>query len=154
MALPFQYPLVGFHFLVTFELFPQAPVDVRFQEVSGLSMTMATDSIAEGGENRFVHKLPARASFSDITLKRGLFEKSALYTWCKNAIEHYEFKPLNLLIVLLNDQHLPVYSWRVVNAIPTKWELSPFSAEKSEVVIETMVLTYNYFSPIGFQDIP
>jgi phage tail-like protein len=149
MALPFQYPLVGFHFLVTFEIFPQTPVDVRFQEVSGLSMSMGTDTVNEGGENRFVHKLPTRATFSDITLKRGLFEISALYDWCRNAIENHEFKPLNLVILLLNDLHIPIYSWRVFNAIPVKWELSPFNAEKGEVVIETMTITYNYFSPVG-----
>lgn len=149
MALPYQYPLVGFHFLVTFEMFPQSPVDVRFQEVSGISMSMGYDSVTEGGENRFIHKLPTRASFSDIILKRGLFEKTALYTWCKNAIENHDFKPMNLVIVLLNELHTPVYSWRVFNAVPVKWEISPFSAEKGEVVIESITITYNYFSPVG-----
>ena len=45
-----SYPSTGFHFLVVFELFPQTPVDVRFQEVSGLSVTMNTETITEGGE--------------------------------------------------------------------------------------------------------
>jgi phage tail-like protein len=146
MALPFEYPFAGFHFLVTFELFPQSPVDMRFQEVSGISMSMGTETVNEGGENRFVHKLPTRSSFNDITLKRGLFEHSELHRWCRDAIENYQFRPLNLVISLLNQLHIPVYTWRVHNAIPVKWELSPFSAEKSEVVVETMVLSYNYFS--------
>ncbi len=34
------YPQVGFHFLVLFELFPQLPYDLRFQEVSGLTVNM------------------------------------------------------------------------------------------------------------------
>ncbi|NTS41823.1 phage tail protein [Flavisolibacter sp. BT320] len=145
----FQYPLTGFHFLVSFELFPQTPYDVRFQEVSGLSMSMNVDTVSEGGENRFQHKLPTKASFSDITLKRGLFLHTELYRWCKDAIENFDFKPLNLAISLLDEVHAPVYVWRVFNAIPIKWELSSFGAEKSEVVIETMVLSYSYFSPLG-----
>ena len=143
-----QYPLVGFHFLVAFELFPQTPFDLCFQEVSGLSMSMGTESIGEGGENRFQHKLPTKASFSDITLKRGLFIYTELYRWCKDAIENFDFRPLNLLINLLDENHLPVYSWRVFNAIPVKWELSSFSADKSEVVVESLTISYSYFSPL------
>jgi len=142
------YPLVGFHFLVAFELFPQTPFDVRFQEVSGLSMSMGTEALSEGGENRFQHKLPTRASFSDITLKRGLFIYTELYRWCKDAIENFDFRPLNLVINLLDENHLPVYTWRVFNAIPVKWELSSFSGEKSEVVIESLTISYSYFSPL------
>jgi len=147
-TLDLNRPITGFHFLVTFELFPQTPFDVRFQDVSGLSMSMATETISEGGENRFQHKLPTRASFSDITLKRGLFVHTELYKWCKKAIEDFEFQPLNLVISLLDENHIPVHVWRVFNAIPTKWELSSFNAEKNEVVIETMVITYNYFTPM------
>ena len=147
--MPFEYPLTGFHFLVAFELFPQSPVDVRFQEVSGLSVTMNTESLNEGGENRFSHKLPVRSSYSDITLKRGLFEYSELYRWVVNAVENFEFKPLNLTISLLNEVHAPVYIWRVFNAIPTKWELSSFNANNSEVVVETLVLSCAYFTPLN-----
>ena len=147
--MPFEYPLTGFHFVVTFELFPQSPVDVRFQEVAGLSVSMGTESINEGGENRFSHKLPTRANFSDITLKRGLFEYSELYRWVKNAMKNFEFRPLNLTISLLNEVHAPVYMWRVYNSIPTKWELSSFNANNSEVVVETLVLSCAYFSPIN-----
>lgn len=144
-----ERPLTGFHFLVSFELFPQTPFDVRFKEVNGLSMSLNTESVTEGGENRFVHKLPVRSAYSDITLKRGLFVYTELYRWCKNAIEDFDFKPLNLIINLLNEEHVPLYSWRVFNAIPTKWELSAFNAEANEVVVESIVLSYNYFTPMG-----
>jgi hypothetical protein len=49
-----SYPQVGFHFLVAFELFPQLPNDLRFQEVSGLTVTMESEPFQEE-ENRFVH---------------------------------------------------------------------------------------------------
>lgn len=144
----FEYPLTGFHFVATFELFPQNPVDVRFQEVSGISVTMNTETYTEGGENRFVHKLPTRSSYSDITLKRGLFTQSVLYEWCRRAMEDYEFQPVNILIAMLNESHVPVFAWHVIHAIPTKWEISSLSAEKSEVVIESLVLSYSYFKTV------
>ena len=139
------YPQVGFHFLVTFELFPQLPNDLRFQEVSGLTVNMEMESLKEGGENRFVHQLPVRTSYNELVLKRGKFLGSGVLHWCKNAMENFEFKPTNIMISLLNDDHLPLYNWYVINAIPKKLEISGFNAERGEVVIETMTLNYQYF---------
>lgn len=39
-----RYPPHGFHFRVTFQLFPQSPHDMGFQEVSGLSWTIETEN--------------------------------------------------------------------------------------------------------------
>jgi len=48
-----DYPQPGFHFLVVFELLPQFPNDVRFQEVTGLTVSTEFEAWPEGGENRF-----------------------------------------------------------------------------------------------------
>lgn len=143
------YPPVGFHFSVTFELFPQTPSDARFQEVSGLEMTMEMESIAEGGQNRFTWELPVKAKYSDLMLKRGMFIGSGIVMWCKNAFENFVFEPVNILIALLNDQHVPVQAWYVVNAIPKKWSVSAFDAERSAIVVESITLSYQYFNVIS-----
>src|SRR3546814_6186758 len=62
--------------------------------------------------------------------------------WCINAVRNFEFQPTNLLVSLLNDQHVPVQSWYVVNAIPKSVEFSSLNAEQSQVAIETLVLSY------------
>ena len=139
------YPQTGFHFSVVFELFPQLPNDIKFQEVTGLNATMEMEAIKEGGENRFVHQLPGRTSYSELVLKRGRIMGSFVLQWCRNAIENFEFKPTNVLISLLDENHLPLYNWYVINAIPKKLEVSGFNAERSEIVIETMTLSYQYF---------
>ena len=144
-----EYPAVGFHFLVVFELFPQTPIDIKFQEVSGLNVEVQTESYSEGGENRFVHKLPTRTQYSNLTLKRGFFTFSGVIEWCRNAIENYDFKPTNLLISLLNESEIPLNSWYIVNAIPVKWDVSAFNAEQSQAVIETLTLSYQYFKVIN-----
>jgi len=141
----FSYPQVGFHFSVVFELFPQLPNDFRFQEVTGLTATMEMEPIKEGGENRFVHQLPVRTSYNELVLKRGRIMGSFVLQWCRNAIENYEFKPTNILISLLDENHLPLSNWYVINAIPKRLEISGFNAERSEIVIETMALNYQYF---------
>ena len=145
----FEYPPVGFHFSVVFQLFPQTPNDFRFQEVSGLDMQMEMENITEGGQNRFTWELPVRARYSDLVLKRGMFIGSGILMWCKNAFENFVFEPVNIIISLLNEHHVPVQSWYVVNAIPKKWSVSNFNAERSSVVIESITLSYQYFDIIS-----
>ena len=141
-----SYPQTGFHFSVVFELFPQSPIDIKFQEVTGLNATMDMEPFKEGGENRFIHQLPVRTSYSELVLKRGkFFMPSGLLHWCTDAFENFEFKPTNILISLLDENHLPLYNWYVVNAIPKRLEVSGFSADKSELVVETFALHYQYF---------
>jgi phage tail-like protein len=141
----FTYPAVGFHFSVMFELLPQLPNDFRFQEVNGLTVDIDTEEFKEGGENRFVHKLPTRTRYQNIELKRGMFVGSGILLWCRNAIESFNFQPVNLTIALLNADHVPVAAWYIVNAYPISWSVSSFNASESRVVIESIKLQYNYF---------
>ncbi len=148
MSLVFQRPPSGFHFAVVFELFPQTQNDFRFQEVSGLNITVETEDFKEGGENRFTHKLPKRTSYSPLELKRGLFTGSMITKWCKDAIENFDFQPVNISIALLNDLHIPVAAWYVVNAYPVEWSTSGFNANSSDLVVESIKLNYSYFNTI------
>lgn len=142
-----SYPMVGFHFIVAFELFPQLPNDFRFQEVSGLTVDVEMETFKEGGQNRFEHQLPVRTKYTDITLKRGMFEiPSGIMAWCINGVQNSIFQPTNLLISMLNDSHMPVQNWYVVNAIPKQVQFTALNAEQNQLAIETLVLSYNYFN--------
>ncbi len=142
------YPPVGFHFLVEFEGLGSQEKDHQFQSVSGLSVDIETEEIAEGGENRFKHKLPVKTKYPNLTLKRGILIDSKVIEWCQNAFENFSFKPVNLTIKLLNDKHQPLISWNVVHAYPVKWSVEDFNAQESKLVIESVELTYNYFTLI------
>lgn len=142
--MPAEYPPAGFHFSVVFAGIG-GNADVRFQSVSGLSATIETEEFREGGENRFKHKLPTGATHDMLELKRGLMLDSALERWCRDAIELFVFKPVNVQISLLGETHLPIASWLVVNAYPVRWSVSEFDAQQSAVVIETLQLQYNHF---------
>ncbi|QSB26521.1 phage tail protein [Flavobacterium sp. CLA17] len=142
------YPPVGFHFLVEFEGLGSQTKDHQFQSVSGLSVDIETEEIAEGGENRFKHKLPVKTKYPNLTLKRGMLIDSAVIDWCRDAIENFSFKPVNLTIKLLDEEHQPLVSWNVVHAYPVKWAVEDFNAEESKLVVENFELTYNYFTLI------
>lgn len=139
-----KYPPVGFHFEVAFEGLSSGS-NSGFQEVSGLDVAIETFNLEEGGENRFVHRLPARVSYGNLVLKRGLLKGSELIEWFRNAIELYKFKPTGVLVTLLNEKHEPLESWSFIQAYPVKWSVSGFSATDNEIVAETIELSYQYF---------
>lgn len=137
------YPPLGFHFKVEIA---HIKGEFQFQSVSGLTVDMDTEEIAEGGENRFKHKLPVRTKYPNLVLKRGLLADSELIKWCRDAVENFDIRPADLTISLLNEEHEPLVTWNVVHAWPVKWNMTDFNAEESKIAIETIELTYHYFN--------
>ncbi|HLT06667.1 MAG TPA: phage tail protein [Cyclobacteriaceae bacterium] len=142
----FYYPPSGFHFKVEFLEIQAVENDILFQNVSGLEVSLETESIKEGGENRFEHTLPTRTKYSDLVLKRGVLVDSGVIKWCRKAIERFEFEPTTVLVHLLNDNHDILIEWKLFHAWPKKWSVAELNAEQSAVLVETIELNYNYFT--------
>ncbi len=140
------YPPVGFHFKVEVQDLKVNANDVCFTDVSGLSVEMGTEEIAEGGENRFIQKYPTRTKYPELVLKRGLLMESEILDWIRKCLEDYEIKPKDIFIKLLNEKHQPLLTWNVVKAYPTKWSVSDLNAANNAVVIESLQLFYQYFT--------
>jgi phage tail-like protein len=139
------YPPWGFYYKVEFSI-SKNKNDVRFQAVSGLSVEHDLEEYKEGGENRFSHKLPLRTKYADLVLKRGMLIDSEVTKWCLAAFRDREFKAADLNIILMNEKGEPLRTWNVVNAIPKKWLISDLNASENSVVIETLELSYRYFT--------
>lgn len=139
------YPPWGFYYQVKFGI-SQNKNDARFQTVSGLSVEYDMEEYKEGGENRFVHKLPVRTKYADLVLKRGMLTDSEVIRWFLNAFRDREIKPAEVSIILMNEKGEPLRTWNVVNAIPRKWVISDLNASENSVVIETMEFSYRYFT--------
>ena len=137
------YPPLGFHFRVEFA---NIKGEFEFQSVSGLNVELETEQIAEGGENRFKHRLPVRSKFTNIILKRGLKVNSDLIKWCRDAVLDFNITPTDMTIILLNEEHEPLQTWNVVHAWPVKWEVTDLNAEESKITVESIELAYNYFN--------
>lgn len=120
--------------------------DVRFQTVSGLSVEYDMEEFKEGGENRFVHKLPVRTKYADMVLKRGMLTDSDVIRWCLKAFRNREFEPADVTVILMNEKGEPLRTWKVSHAIPKKWLVSDLNANENAVVIETLELTYRFFT--------
>ena len=140
-----NYPPTGFHFIVNVEGLNSGSSDSGFREVSGLDATLGEETYEEGGENRFIHRLPGRVTYDKLVLKRGILRGSELIGWFKKAVESFKFEPRGVLVTLLNEDHDPLEAWSFINAYPVKWSVADFNAESSEVAVETIELTFQYF---------
>ena len=139
------YPPLGFHFRVEFDLPGISDNDFRFREVEGLSSELEVETVTEGGENRFAHKLPGIAKYPDLILKRGLLTSSAVRDWVEDALQNLNIEPTTVWVTLLNEEHEPLKTFTVENAWPKKWDVSAFNAESSDIVVESLELAYSYF---------
>jgi phage tail-like protein len=139
------YQTVNFHFKVEFTL-NEEDVDVRFQSVSGLDVTLDTEQVKEGGENRFEHVLPVRRKSSPLILKRGLLKpsESGLTRWLQKAFDEEEVIPISTVVIkLLNEEHKPLMLWTINNVWPRSWKIGELNAEQGAILIETLELNYN-----------
>lgn len=143
------HQIVGFHFKVSFNNLPEAKaVDIKFQSVSGLDVSVEKEALKEGGVNGFEHSIPGRRKYTTLTLKRGLLtpNDSALTKWCQKAFQDLKIEPISGIDVeLLNEENKPMLKWQLSHIWPVSWKVAELNAERGEVLIETLELNYNYF---------
>ncbi len=142
---------VAFYFKVTFQN-SFGITDTSFQEVSGISTEMNTEDIEEGGENRFVHKVPKGMKHGNLVMKRGVADiNSPLIKWCLKVLEGdlgEAIIPQTIEVALLDETGSAVRSWSINNAYPVKWEIDSLDAKKNDIVIETLEFAYTYLKRI------
>lgn len=127
---------------------PWTEIDASFQEVSGIQAELNTEEVVEGGENRFVHRLPRAAKYPNLVLKRGAVVRgSTLAEWVEETLLSNLTTPIapqELLVMLLNDQGEPLMSWGFSNAYPLKWDYSSLSSMENKILTETLEFSYSY----------
>jgi phage tail-like protein len=128
-------------------------IDASFQQVSGIQAEFQVEEVVEGGENRFVHRLPRPAKYANLSLERGaVTEGSFLAEWVSATVGSSLSLPIvtqNLLVTLLNQDGIPSIAWGFVNAYPLRWEVSPMNSMDNKVLTETMEFSYNYFERVN-----
>ena len=137
-------PIIGMRFAVLFMaggVVPN-PLDLRFSKVSGLSMTVETEAVAEGGQNLYTQQLPKSVSHGNLVLERGMVVGSPLNIEFNASLSSFKFVTSNVLVTLLSEDSLPMAAWLFMKAWPVKWSTSDLDATTPGLVIDTMELAY------------
>lgn len=146
--------ITAFHFAVTF-ISADGPVSVPFQSVTGISSTLKTETVAEGGENRFMHTIPSPGTHENLKLTRALTTADSvkaqkeIIQWAENALYNFRITRKTVLVSILNSEHLPVRNWVFEDAYPVKMSINSLDAKKDELAIETLELAYKFMKSIS-----
>ncbi len=134
-------PLTTCSFFIEVENIQQA----AFSEFSGLQAEVEVFSYEEGGCNEYVHKLPGRTKFSNITLKRGVAATDDLWLWFQDVINGV-VKRKNVSVVLYDATHSEAKRWNFARAYPVKWVGPAFKAGENAISIDTLELAHEGMS--------
>ena len=135
-----QYPLPVYHFQVSWT---DNSDNVAFSEVSGLVVETQVIEYREGSNKEYLtYKMPGIKKYTNITLRRGtMATDNGFYEWWKTANLNTVTRR-DVIISLLNEEHKPVVTWKVVNAFPVKVDFGGLKANGNEVLIESIELAH------------
>jgi phage tail-like protein len=143
-------PPVGYYFQVTFfaaGVVPN-PLDIRFQKVSGITATVDTEPLTEGGENLLTYHLPKGITYENLKLERGMVIGSALNIEFNATMSLFQFLPGNVMVSLLSENSIPIANWLFLKAYPAKWSVSDLDATANAIVVDTMELAFTRFQSL------
>lgn len=112
-----------------------------FSEFSGIQAEVEVFDYQEGGCNDFVHRLPGRVKFTNITLKRGVAYSDELWRWFEDVING-KVKRQDVSVVIYSANHKEVKRWNFSRAYPVKWVGPAFKAGENAISIETLELAH------------
>lgn len=123
----------------------------RFMEVGGLQVDIATDEVTEGGENSFVHKLPGRMTWPNITLKRGITQNDSLLEWLnKSSGEQFaasgnKVTRSTAALTLVGPAGERLRAWEFDGAFPVKWTGPTFAFSSNDAATEELEIAHHGF---------
>lgn len=111
-----------------------------FSECSGLTIEYEVLEYAEGGEDRFVHKLRGRMKYPNLVLKRGVTFEDGLQKWF--FAQKDRDKRGTVTVTLIGDDGKDVRNWALAGAFPVKWQGPALSAKSTGIATETLEIAH------------
>ena len=133
-----NYPLPKFHFRVEW-----GGSKIGFTEVTGLNIENEIIEYRDGSSPEYHKvKMPGLQKYGNITLKRGMFNGDNEFFQWLNTVSLSKVERRDVSIALLNENHEPVYIWRVKNAFPVKVVAPDLKSDANEVAVETIEIAH------------
>ena len=126
-------PTIGHNFGIEVE----AIVQGVFSECSGISGEVKIEQYEQGGETATTRKLPGRASFGNVTLKRGVTHDRKMLKWFLD-VTLGTFKRNDITIIAFDREGKPIQRWTLRRAFPVKYSAPPMQASGNQVDVESV----------------
>ena len=145
LASPAVVPFTTAHFVLAID----GLASVNFSKCSGLVGEVGVEEYPEGGENRFAHRFPTRASFPNLVLSQGAGPLQELWDWFSEYHVTGMVMPRDGTVVLMStvDGALaPVRVWGFTRGWPVKLTGPDLDAQSSAVAIESIEIAHHGLS--------
>ena len=144
-----ETPYGVFNYLVNLGDGSEGEVQGGFSEVSGLNAEITIAEYRNGNAPvNYVTKVPAIHKAGDVTLKRGVIGAENIYNWLDQIRAGDVRAKRNVEIKVRSEDpssQAAVVSWKLINAIPIKWNGPTLTAKGgSDVAVEELVLAVEH----------
>jgi phage tail-like protein len=123
------------------------PIGV-WNKCEGLKATYDVKSYEEGGQNNFVHQIPGRLKYENITLSRPVTSDSkgvaAWFAGFKAAVKRSTGR-----ITVMDAGGTDIMTWNVTGVFPVSWSANGLDVGANGVLTETLVLSHEGFFDFG-----
>lgn len=113
-----------------------------FSEVTGLEVRTEVEEHREGGVNDYVHKIAKETRYPNVTLKRGITDKTDLWDWHQQVVlGDVERKSIAVVVLDVTGRE----KWRLVfrDAYPVKWNGTDLNATGNTVFVESIEFAHH-----------
>jgi phage tail-like protein len=124
-----------------------------FTEVSGLSVQIDVEELAEGGQNAFTHRLLGRMKWPNLVFKRGITNTDNLFKWLMTFSGEGFTKAGNKVVpiggsvtVLDSTGKRPVRVWSFRDAKPVRWSGPRLAASSRDLAVEELEVCHCGFT--------
>lgn len=122
-----------------------------FKEVSGLRADISVETLEEGGQNNFTHKLPGRLTWPNLIMRRGVTDTDNLFHWLlQTSGDGFEgagqkLERTTCAVTLVDGEGSRVQAWELLEAFPVRWEGPVLAADKNEAAMEELEIAHHGF---------
>jgi phage tail-like protein len=141
-ASPAVRPFTTAHFVLAID----GLASVSFSKCSGLAGEVSVEEYQEGGENRFSHRFPTRASAPNLVLSQGAGPLAELWDWFSEFHVTGLVTPRDGTVVLMSTVEgalSPVRVWAFTRGWPVKLTGPDLDAQSSAVAIEAVEIAHH-----------
>lgn len=117
-------------------------IKASFSECSGIGVAIEHQSFQEGGVNNQQRFFLGKSTFSEVTLKRGITDDYAFWTWINQVLNGVVKQRKYIDILLFNQSGETMQTWTLVGAVPVAWKGASLDAKGSSVAVEELTLAY------------
>jgi phage tail-like protein len=118
-------------------------IEGTFLECGGLNVTREPVPYEEGGVNDYVHKLPGRSKWGNLTLKRGYMFSKELWNWFEAGLYDGKVNYRDMSIITYHEDGSLSRRIDLKKAYPIKWTGPDLKSDSGAIAVETIEVVFH-----------